>query len=170
MKKLMCIITLLVASLTASAQDVSFVNTESGLIVRIVQECPNMQALYKAVKISPFVTDAEKVDSTLIVGKLSVEDIDYEGAGFTRMRIPIYLSGNKIRGQFYIDYKSGKYRVTIYNMTLVAKDSSSASLYGYSTPIEDYTDQSGQLDSYITPILGRQFSRYFSYTFESEDW
>ncbi|MGL6129541.1 hypothetical protein [Chryseobacterium artocarpi] len=58
------------------------------------------------------------IENGLIYGDISDFMMDYKGAGNTLMGTPIYLSSSKFFGNFKIEFKEGKYRVSVTNIRL----------------------------------------------------
>lgn len=56
------------------------------------------------------------VHGNMIAGNIRPVYLDYEGAGYARMKVPIYLSQGTFSGRFVIRFKEGRYRVDVFNM------------------------------------------------------
>ncbi len=54
-----------------------------------------------------------------MIGQAKPADLDYAGAGFRRMQIPIYIASNFVDFFALIEFRDGRYRVTIRNITLI---------------------------------------------------
>lgn len=62
----------------------------------------------------------EKVGEDLI-GICSGMDADFKGAGYSEMSVPIYVARKSINFHSLIQFKDGRYRVTISNIKLIQK-------------------------------------------------
>ena len=65
----------------------------------------------------------------MIAGDIIPEYIDYEAAGYSRMKVPLYLSGSKFCCRIVIRFKEGKYMAEALNMRFVDVTAPSAGLY-----------------------------------------
>lgn len=65
----------------------------------------------------------------MIAGDIVPEYIDYEAAGYSRMKVPLYLSGSKFCCRIVIRFKEGKYMAEALNMRFVDVTGPSAGLY-----------------------------------------
>ena len=72
----------------------------------------------KSLHLSPCIHTIEKVDSTFYTARLQKSKIDYKSYGFSRMQLPIYLTNNDVVADVIIEYKPGKYRITLKNIDL----------------------------------------------------
>jgi hypothetical protein len=72
----------------------------------------------KKVKLSNVYSSIEIVDS-MIIGIINAAPINYTGAGYTSLSVPLYVSGYDVKGFGITEYKKGKYRSTISDIKLV---------------------------------------------------
>lgn len=72
----------------------------------------DFKSLYFAVVSSGKFTDVDTINNT-VVGRFSGFDADYVGAGYSLLIVPIYVSSYPVGAAFTINYKPGKYRVTL---------------------------------------------------------
>lgn len=80
--------------------------------------------LHKSLYLSPRLTDIIKVDDTFYIATLKKTKVEYEKLGFKRMQLPIYISNNDIgSATVVIQYKEGKYKVTIKDIKLQSNTS-----------------------------------------------
>ena len=56
------------------------------------------------------------IHGNMIAGNIRPVYLDYEGAGYTRMKVPIYLSQGTFSGRYVIRFKEARYRVDVFNM------------------------------------------------------
>lgn len=73
------------------------------------------------------------VSSNKITGDLKPFEVDFKGAGYSRGLTPMYLLGSLLTGFVAVDFKDGKYRVTIVRINYE---------YTYSTPLWKQGDKS----------------------------
>lgn len=99
-----------------------FVDQHGDLVWEHIYETDMTSAeLHKSLYISSCFTDIERVDDTFYLAKISGCKVDYEKYGFKRMQIPICISNNNIGlATAIIQYKEGKYKVTIKHINLAS--------------------------------------------------
>ena len=109
------IVILLLALLPVTASAQKF-NTEGGVSWSCVYETDMTQDdIYKQVLAYGFIEDAI-IYENMIVGNITPVSLDYAGAGYSRMKVPLYLSNGQFSGRYVMQFKEGKYRVDVYNM------------------------------------------------------
>lgn len=65
------------------------------------------------------------LDNIVIHGNMIAADIkpiflNYEGAGYTRMRSPIYITNYMFTGRILYQFKDGRFKVDVFNMKFVS--------------------------------------------------
>lgn len=73
---------------------------------------------YKSLHLSPHIYSIEKIDTTFYTARLKRSKIDYKSYGYSRMQLPVYLTNNDVIADVIIEYKEGKYRITLKNIDL----------------------------------------------------
>ena len=103
--------------------------------------------------------------------------VDYESAGYTRMDIPIYVSGNDLSCFVTVQVKEGRYRVTVERMSLVAHTTGGLYVEGESSPIETHAVKKGGYTNHFNKspkvIYDKCLSDLFvikEKTYINEDW
>lgn len=59
----------------------------------------------------------------MIAGELSPGYIDYSSAGYSRMKVPLYLSNGRFTCRVIIRFKEGRYKVDAFNMRFIDSES-----------------------------------------------
>lgn len=93
------------------------------------------EALTEKVKDSG-ILDKIEIGENKISGELKAIDADFKGAGFTEMGTPMYLSRSHFTGFTILEFKDGKYRLTLKKIILTQKYSDPLSKQGEKTNIE----------------------------------
>ncbi|MHC6200328.1 hypothetical protein [Elizabethkingia miricola] len=106
-----------------------------------------------------------------IDGLIENVDADYKGAGYTFMGTDILLSNSAIQSHFTIDYKEGKYRVTLSKIEFKTKNTINAG-YGLNmmssngvNTLEPVALRNGK-DEFKSGFEGK-FSKTLNYTFKN---
>jgi hypothetical protein len=94
------------------------------------------QGLIKAIK-STGAMDKPDTVSNQITGDLKQMAIDYKGVGKTSMNTWIILTRSSLMGYATIDYKSGKYRLTLKNLKLIQNFTDPLLKMGQLTPADE---------------------------------
>lgn len=76
------------------------------------------------------------VHNDLVAGYINPVFLDYEGAGYTRMKVPLYVSNDQFVCRLTFRFKEGKYRYDAFGFKF--RDSQ-----GYTTPLYSYADSFG---------------------------
>ena len=64
------------------------------------------------------------VHGNMIAGDIPPVYLDYESAGYSRMRVPLYLSNGRFTARMVLRFKEGKYLVEVVNLRFVDTQSS----------------------------------------------
>lgn len=102
-------------------------------------------------------------DNDSLTGSFSDLMADYKGAGSTTMGTTIYVQNSSINANFKIDFKEGKYRVTITNILLNELMDLGLGISNTKSPIENYTLKNGK-DEFRKTFEQRD-ARIYNYTF-----
>lgn len=125
--------------------------------------------LHKSLHLSPYIHSIEKIDSTFYKARLKRSTIDYKSYGFNRMQLPIYLTNNDVVADVIIEYKEGKYRVTLKNIDLKTTTSME-----YGTLNDIAIGEDGYFaDHFINDagnIYHNNFKKWFELESISNDW
>jgi len=115
------------------------------------------------------------VTDNVATGSLKDIEVDYKGAGFSRGTLPIYITSHHLSCFVVIDFKKGKYRITIKNIQLTDVPEGSINKFGESEPIETYALKNKNTefrDLFIkapATILNYTFNKIFEQTAKEED-
>lgn len=80
----------------------------------------SFQALTDVIKSSGLVNNIQVAENK-VSGELKPIDADFKAAGYSEMLTPMYVSRSHIAGFMIIDYKEGKYRVTLSKIEITQK-------------------------------------------------
>ena len=73
------------------------------------------QDIYKQILAYDLLDNVIMYDD-IIVGDLYPIRLDYESLGYTRMRLPLYVSNDMFGGRAIFQFKEGRYKVSVMNM------------------------------------------------------
>ena len=112
-----------------------------------------------------------------VTGELRKLSADYKGAGYSEMGTPMYVARSFLKGFLIIEFKEGKYRVTIKNIILVHKYSDALSKQGEETNLDNFALKSSKQEfkpafaKSPSLILDHTFTDAFSFMIEKKkDW
>ncbi|MGH1520591.1 hypothetical protein [Chryseobacterium sp. JK1] len=106
-------------SIFTHAQESAFVISNKQVLWQRVYESSKTIAEVKDILLSTGKIKFTGEDTHILNGEISDFIMDFKGAGFTSMGTPIYLkNSSKFFGNFKIEFKEGKYRVTATNIKL----------------------------------------------------
>lgn len=91
------------------------------------------------------ILDIEITENDL-TGRLKNLDLDYKGFGKSEMSTAIYISRNFLSSFVLIEFKDGKYRVTLKDLKLAQKYSDALSNEGEISELKDYAVKSNNSD------------------------
>lgn len=105
--------------------------------------------------------------------KKTAFDINETKVGFWESDLPMYMIWSDFKATFVINYKPGKYQVTVKNITCIGKPTNVENNIlilkpGEEDPITSYALKNNKAEIRKTfiklskPILDRQFDKYFS--------
>jgi hypothetical protein len=119
--------------------------------------------------------DKLEIDSSKLFGELKQLNADYKGAGFSEGLTPIYITRSHINAFATIEFKEGKYRVTVRKIVLTQAYDDALSKQGEKTNIETYAVKNGKLAASFkkTPstVLNFTFNNLFEVKQEKKnDW
>lgn len=165
MKRLLIIILLLAKCIAASAQTNFKVSDNSLVWQKVYNSELSAEGIMNALYNSGAVADIGLADG-VITCQIPATPIDFEGAGFSRGAIPMYIPLNDLAAFATIQIKDGRYRVTVDNLYLISNMDTALGRAGEKTSLSFYGVKNGQpsrqLYKYIDPIIGRQLDLVFS--------
>ena len=100
------------------------------------------------------------IHGNMIAGNIRPAYLDYEGAGYTRMKVPIYLSQGTFSGRYVIRFKEGRYRVDVFNMYFTDTE---GSMYGR-------TDLASTVDDFAFDATSKIIVEYLSRITQFQKW
>jgi hypothetical protein len=105
------------------------------------------------------------IDSLEITGDLRQFNADYKGAGYSEMITPIYVARSHINAFVLLDFKEGKYRVTLKKIVLTQAYKDALSKQGEKTNLELYAIKKEQFTNAFkkspSVILNFTFNKLF---------
>lgn len=116
----------------------NFTVKDNEIIWQKVYDTPlSFQALTDVIKSSGLISNIQVAENK-ISGELKPIDADFKAAGYSEMLTPMYVSRSHIAGFMNIDYKEGKYRVTLNKIELTQKYSDGLSQLGEKSTLDSY--------------------------------
>ena len=127
--------------------------------------------LHKSLCTSSYLEYVEKIDDTFYYARLKRNSVDYEILGHSRMKLPVYISNNDVgNATVIIQYKEGKYRVTLKSIALLPIDPR----FGYTLLHDVATGEDGYFTSVFMETTGfiyhENFKKWFDFEKVSNDW
>lgn len=117
------------------------------------------------------------IEENKIVGESKLFEAEYKGAGFSEFGTPMYIARSFFEGYCVIDFKDGRYRVTIRNIMLTQKYSDGLSTLGEKRTIESFAVNIGKdtlkpsFNKKPAIILDYTFNKAFTFSMaEDDEW
>ena len=129
---------------------------------RVFETSLTFEELTEKVKDSGLL-DKIEISNNKISGDLKAIDADFKGAGFTEMGTPMYISRSHITGYTILEFKDGKYRVTLKKMELTQKYSDPLTKQGEITKLEFFGLKNGKNE--MTNAFKKSPSLILNHTF-----
>lgn len=182
MKRLLVLIFLTVASLGSFAQSQEAVNgflaVDREVVWQKVYETPLSFKEISDEVVNSALYANYVIEENRITGDMRPIDADYKGAGYAYAETPVYISTSSIYGFVTIEYKEGRYRVTLRKIFFAQKFDYMLAEKGERISIETYCSKNsnGELRPAFTKapskILDYTFSKRFDFNKKqnSEDW
>lgn len=159
------IIFLILANTMAFAQ----IEADNGQVVwRTVKEYEgNSESLLKQLKFSGKFSNLELLENT-IIGKFTNAPINFQGSA------SMYLMASNMMGSFIIQFKEGRYRITVKNLQLKSQTSVGVFDEGSIEAIEKYAINANgefrkRFKSRDLSILEDNLSKLFEFS-QKDDW
>lgn len=164
MKKLLLIF-LLIPTISFSQETINNFIISDGLVWQKVFETNlSYDELTNKIKELGILNNIEIADNKMI-GQTKLIDADIQGAGFKRMSVPLYILRSLYECFALIEFKEGRYRVTLKNIILVQKYDDPMDKEGSRSFIEDYVIKNDVFaNNFIKPseILDYTFTKSFT--------
>ena len=90
------------------------------------------------------ILDKIEIGENKILGQIKQIDADFKGAGYGEMSTPMYVARNFFDGFAIVEFKDGKYRVTLKNIMLTHQYNDGLSEEGEKTTIETFGVKKGK--------------------------
>nr|WP_321452576.1 hypothetical protein [uncultured Carboxylicivirga sp.] len=141
---------------------------------KVFETADNYTQLVSKIKDSGLLANIEE-DNYKLRGELKCVDIQPLQYGLMDLSTPEYLDKNFVRGFVIIEFKPGKYRITIKNLMLVEKRVDSLSHVGATKLIEREVYKSGKIElnnqfkKHTSKQVSDTFLRYFDISLIKED-
>ncbi|MEJ6982394.1 hypothetical protein WG906_18155 [Pedobacter sp. P351] len=132
MKHIALLASLLFLTVFSFAQESvnNFTVKDNEIIWQKVYDTPlSFQALTDVIKSSGLINNIQVAENK-ISGELKPIDADFKAAGYSEMLTPMYVSRSHIAGFLNIDYKEGKYRVTLSKIELTQNTATGSLSWG----------------------------------------
>lgn len=111
------------------AQNAAFVISNKQVVWQRIYESNKTSDEVKNILLQTGKLKFTSEDNNILTGEISDFIMDFKGAGYTKMGTPIYLANSsKFSGNFKIEFKEGRYRVTATNLKF--KGESTSIYYG----------------------------------------
>lgn len=144
---------------------------------KVYETTLNFKQLSDNIKSSGLFENLE-IGENKVAGNIKPIDADFKGAGYGKMVTPIVISGSFFDGFVIIDFKDGKYRVTLKKIFLTKKYSDSLSEQGEKSSFESLCLKKGKnefRDAFTkspSKILNYTFSKRFDFSekMNNENW
>lgn len=144
---------------------------------RVYQTTLSFDQIAEEVKKSGIFENIEVTDNKLM-GVTKPIEADFKGAGFSEMMAPIFVARSFFEGFSIIDFKDGKYRVTLKKIMMTQKYDDPLTKQGEKSSLESYGLKRGKNEmtnlflKSPSLILDYTFSRKFEFKInqESDNW
>lgn len=129
---------------------------------RVFETSLTFEELTEKVKDSGLL-DKIEISNNKVSGDLKAIDADFKGAGFTEMGTPMYIARSHITGYTILEFKDGKYRVTLKKIELTQKYSDPLTKQGEITKLEFFGLKNGKNE--MTNAFKKSPSLILNHTF-----
>lgn len=179
MKRILLLIALFILSIAFNIKAQIIVNNfESVSNQTIWQKVYTTELSFKEladnIKHSGFFSNLNIIESS-IAGNFKTIDADFKRTGFSEMNTPVYISRSFFEGFIVIDFKDGKYRVTLKNILLTQKYDDAVTEQGERSTLETWSQKNGKnefKDAFTkipSKILDYTFSKKFDFNGKKDD-
>lgn len=121
----------------------------------------SFKQLYQAIRISGVLTDQDSSEN-IITGHTVLFPADYRGAGYSEMKVPIYIGRNDISCFVVYEYGDSTYKVTVKNIMFVQSYSDALFDAGSKMDIETLVLKKGE----FKPGFHDTAEKVLNYTFD----
>jgi len=140
---------------------------EDGEVIwrKVFQTVLTFEQLTEKVRDSGLFEKTELGDNKL-TGVLRNIDADFKGAGFSEMGTPIYIARSHFSAFAVIEFKDGKYRVTLKRIVLTQKYDDGVSKQGEQSSLDTYALKTAMGE--MKPAFKKSPSLILDHTFTTE--
>ena len=103
---------------------------------KIYDTTMSQEDIYKAILAYDVLNNVVMYDN-IIAGDIPPVRLDYESLGYSRMRLPLFLTNDRFGARLVLIFKDGRYKAQAHNMYFVGE---AGSITSGKTPIYTYTD------------------------------
>lgn len=140
---------------------------------RIYETKLNFKDLVTQIK-SSGIFKTVTIDSLEISGELREFNADYKGAGYSEMITPIYIDRSHINAFAILEFKEGKYRVTVKKIVLTQAYDDALSKQGERVNLENYAIKKDQFTNAFKKspslILNFSINKLFEMKKDESNW
>lgn len=132
MKRIILIAFAALFCLTASAQEL-YIDNDAGdvYITQVVQTDMTQDDIVQQI-IAYDILDDLVIHNNMVVGNIKPAFLDYAAAGYSRMKLPLYLVNDRFTGRIIFRFKEGRYRYDAFNLRFKDNQGYVSSLYSFS--------------------------------------
>lgn len=159
------VLTGFISNINAQENINSFAIEEGKLIWQKVYETDlGFDELLSVTKESGLFQIVEVSDDKILAEVKSI-NADFKGAGYSEMSTPMYVSRSFIEGFVKIEFKQGRYRISIKNIMLIQKYDDGVSKEGEKSSLESFAIKKGNI---MKKPFTKSPSKILDYTFTKE--
>lgn len=120
--------------------------------------------------------DGIEVAEDKVIGSMKPIQADYKGAGYSEMSIPMYVPRHIYTGFVKVEFKEGRYRVTLQDILLTKRYDDGISEQGTEMELEFFALSNGKLSKNFKKkpsiILNYTFTKEFGFKAitDDKDW
>lgn len=167
-----------VVIVTLAQQPVNNFSIYEGKMIwqKVFETDVNFDQIARSVKETGILRDIE-ISGSKISGQAQLIEPDFAGLGYGEMSVPIFIARNFVECFALIEFKEGRYRVTLRNIILTQKYNDGLSKEGEKSSIEWYALNSKNeikksFNKKPSEILDYTFTKSFTFTQpdRSDEW
>lgn len=176
MKKILLLLMFVPTLLFSQEEEIFSFSVQDGNLIwqKIYETELSFDDVVSNIRQSGAIPNAEVTDDK-IIGQTRLIDADIKGAGYKPFSVAIYINRNFYECFATIEYKEGRYRVTLKNITMIQKYDDPMGVEGQRERIELYTiGGDGMKRSFVkkpAEILDYTFTKLFTIKEQpNDDW
>lgn len=167
--KFVIIIILTCITFSVSAQENFKIDNGSLIWQKVYQTTLSTEATVKQLKSDGNIKNISLSDH-LFTGELDIP-ADYKNAGFSLMSTPMYIARNNIVCSVTIDFKDGRYRITLRNIRLKATAEDSQTKIGETVNLDLYAlrKKNTEFKAKFLNVPNKIYDYTFNHIFEPKE-